>query len=114
MQKKQFGRWFMAVGILFGLGVAGTLSFPTGHGAGQAVLTDSVANAAETVMVPVNFTQLAEQAKAGVVNIRTVKTVNGGGPVFRHFFGRGPRGQQDPFHDFFGMGPQREFKQRSL
>ena len=114
MQKIQFGRWLMAVGIVLALGVAGTLSFPYSHGAGQTILTDSVANAAETVMVPVNFTELAEQAKAGVVNIRTVKTVNGGGPVFRHFFGRDPRGQQDPFRDFFGMGPQREFKQRSL
>jgi serine protease Do len=65
-------------------------------------------------MVPVNFTQLAEQAKGGVVNIRTVKTVNGGGPVFRHFFGRDPQGRQDPFRDFFGFGPQREFKHRSL
>jgi serine protease Do len=34
--------------------------------------------------------------------------------VFRHFFGRPPRGQQDPFRDFFGFGPQRDFKQRSL
>jgi serine protease Do len=65
-------------------------------------------------MVPVNFTQLAEKAKPGVVNIRTVKTTNGGGPVFRHFFGRNPHGGQDPFQDFFGLGPQREFKQRSL
>ncbi|MFZ7127306.1 MAG: DegQ family serine endoprotease [Desulfobacterales bacterium] len=67
----------------------------------------------ETLMVPANFSELAEKAKAGVVNIRTVKTVNGGGPVFRHFF-RGPFGNEDPFRDFFGGGPQREFKQRSL
>ncbi|MBL0713510.1 MAG: DegQ family serine endoprotease [Desulfosarcina sp.] len=66
------------------------------------------------VMVPVNFTDLANKAKPGVVNIRTVKTTNGGGPVFRHFFGRNPSRREDPFRDFFGFGPQREFKQRSL
>jgi len=69
---------------------------------------------AGTVMVPANFTHLAEKARPAVVNIRTVKTVNGGGPVFRHFFERGPFGDQDPFREFFGRGPNREFKQRSL
>jgi serine protease Do len=52
-----------------------------------------------------------------VVNIRTVKTIKGGGPVFRHFH-QGPWGDQDPFKDFFekffGDEQQREFKQRSL
>jgi serine protease Do len=67
-----------------------------------------------TVMVPVSFTELAEKARAGVVNIRTVKTTKEGGPVFRHFFGRNPFRREDPFRDFFGFGPQREFKQRSL
>ena len=38
-------------------------------------------------MIPANFSELAEKARPGVVNIRTVKTVKGGGPVFRHFFG---------------------------
>ncbi len=65
-----------------------------------------------TVMVPVSFTELAEKARAGVVNIRTVKKTKEGGPVFRHFFGRNPFRREDPFRDFFG--PQREFKQRSL
>ncbi|MDJ0668657.1 MAG: DegQ family serine endoprotease [Desulfobacterales bacterium] len=67
-----------------------------------------------SVMVPINFTELAEKAKTGVVNIRTVKTTKEGGPVFRHFFGRNPFRREDPFRDFFGFGPQREFKQRSL
>jgi serine protease Do len=58
-----------------------------------------------------------------VVNIRTVKSIKGGGPVFRHFFGtpfgpQAPNGQKDPFREFFAPffenGPQREFKQRSL
>ena len=47
----------------------------------------SVPAAKEIPMVPANFTQLAEKAKSGVVNISTVRTVKGGGKVFRHFFG---------------------------
>jgi len=66
---------------------------------------------------PKTFSGLAEQARPAVVNIRTVKTVQGGGRVFRHFF-RGPQGQPDPFRDFFGPfsngQPQKDFKQRSL
>jgi len=66
---------------------------------------------------PLSFSDLAEKARPGVVNIRTVKTVNGGGPVFRHFFGN-PHGRRGPFKDFFGPftpgEPHREFKQRSL
>jgi serine protease Do len=74
-------------------------------------------------MVPMNFAVLAKEVKPGVVNIRTVKTMKGGGPVFRHFFGnpfdpKNPRGEKDPFHEFFGpffdRGPSRDFKQRSL
>ena len=69
-------------------------------------------------MVPENFSQLAKIAKPGVVNIRTVKTIQGGGRVFRHFFGNPFGGRErDPFRDFFGPnenGPSRDFKQRSL
>ena len=77
----------------------------------------------KTVMVPVNFSELAQKVRDGVVNIRTVKTIKGGGPVFRHFFGN-PFGQQNPFggpdrfREFFGPpheeGPSPDFKQRSL
>ena len=76
-----------------------------------------------TMMVPVNFSELADKIRPGVVNIRTVKTIKGGGPVFRHFFGnpfgkKNPFGGPDRFHDFFGPhqeeGPSRDFKQRSL
>ena len=67
--------------------------------------------------VPANFSELAEQAGPAVVNIRTVKTIKGGGPVFRQFQ-RDPRGQEGPFKDFFerffGEEMQREFKQPSL
>ena len=68
-------------------------------------------------MVPQSFTELAESVSPAVVNIRTVKTIKGGGPVFRQFQ-RGPFGQDDPFRDFFerffGEEQQREHKQRSL
>jgi len=67
--------------------------------------------------VPENFTELAKMASPAVVNIRTVKTIKGGGRVYRHFF-NSPFGKQDPFNDFFdnylGNKPKRDFKQRSL
>jgi serine protease Do len=77
----------------------------------------SVAKENPDRLIPESFSQLAEKARPGVVNIRTVKTIKGGGRVFRHFFGN-PFGQRDPFRDFFGpfseREPQRDFKQRSL
>lgn len=36
-------------------------------------------------MIPVNFSDLATQARPGVVNISTVKSVKDGGRVFEHF-----------------------------
>lgn len=67
--------------------------------------------------IPESFSTLAETVSPAVVNISTVKTIKGGGPVFRHFH-QSPRGNQDPFKDFFdkffGDEQQREFKQRSL
>jgi len=70
-----------------------------------------------TVMIPGNFSEVAGQVSPAVVNIRTVKTLKGGGRVFRHF-SPGPFGKEDPFHDFFnrffGDEQEREFKQRSL
>jgi len=66
---------------------------------------------------PESFSTLADTASPAVVNISTVKTIKGGGPVFRHFY-QSPWGDQDPFKDFFekffGDEQQREFKQRSL
>ena len=67
-------------------------------------------------MIPADFSTLAEAARPGVVNIRTVRTIQGGGPVFKHFFGE-PFGKGNPFEDFSGpgpKGPQRQFKQQSL
>jgi serine protease Do len=82
-------------------------------------LTSSAAGTQETdvIMVPANFSELAQMARPGVVNIRTERTMKGGGRVFRHFFGDQFRGHRNPFEDFFGPfgdQPQREYKQKSL
>ena len=50
-------------------------------------------------MVPESFSQLAEMVGPAVVNIRTVKTIKGGGRVFRHF--KRPFDKDDPMRDFF-------------
>jgi serine protease Do len=67
---------------------------------------------------PRDFSDLAQRISPSVVNIRTVKTITGGGRVFRHF--RNPFGNDaDPFKEFFDRffgeeSPHRDFKQRSL
>jgi len=58
---------------------------------GYGLERETIAKPAPTVeskapMVPRNFRKLAEEARPSVVNIRTVKTIKGGSPVFRHFF----------------------------
>ena len=72
---------------------------------------------APVTMIPQDFSELAEKVRDGVVNVSTVKTIKGGGPVFRHFFGN-PFGGKSPFNDFFGPLPEgkapRDFKQQSL
>ena len=103
-QTKNFIRPIMVilmVGIILGFG-----------------LQDSMASNKTTVrMVPENFSDLAEKARPGVVNIRTIKTMRGGGPVFRHFFGN-PFGGKGPFHDFPGpfsrRGPSHDYRRQSL
>jgi len=89
---------------------------------GYGLERETIAKPAPTVeskapMVPLNFRKLAEEARPSVVNIRTVKTIKGGSPVFRHFF-QSPFGGKDPFPEFFGPHPKRKpsmnFKQRSL
>ena len=69
---------------------------------------------AKTRMVPASFSELAEHAKPGVVNIQTVKTIKGGGRVYRHFFGN-PFGNQPDLRRFFGpfsgMSPQSRTEQ---
>ncbi|MGD8366565.1 MAG: DegQ family serine endoprotease [Desulfobacterales bacterium] len=104
-------RWAVLFALLFLFG-----GIVTVIGAGTA--GSASARPGPVTMVPESFTQLAEMVGPAVVNIRTVKTVKGGGPVFRHFQ-RGPFGDQDQFRDFFekffgGEEPHRDFKQRSL
>jgi serine protease Do len=75
-------------------------------------------HSAYALSVPDSFSKLAATAKPGVVNIRTVKTIKGGSPLFRHFFGNPFGGNRNPFDEFFGPfqgeGHQHDFKQRSL
>ncbi|GBC62185.1 peptidase [Desulfonema ishimotonii] len=69
-----------------------------------------------SLSVPESFSDIAAQAGPSVVNIRTEKTIRGGGRVFRNF-GKSPFGNEDPFdffEKFFGGDPQKEFRQRSL
>ena len=76
-----------------------------------------VVNSVHAFSAPESFSELAEAARPGVVNIRTVKTIKGGSPVFRHFFGKPFGGNRNPLDEFFspfqGDGQQRDFKQRS-
>jgi serine protease Do len=77
----------------------------------------TLSHASDVPLVPANFTELAEKARPGVVNISTERTIKGGGRVFRHFFGEPFGDQQNPFDDFFGPFqdmPGREHKERSL
>jgi serine protease Do len=90
------------------------LSVALFFGCGQQV---TFARSSDVPLVPANFSELAETARPGVVNISTERTIKGGGRVFRHFFGEpfGDRGS--PFDDFFGPFqdmPGREHKERSL
>ena len=66
---------------------------------------------------PKSFSHLVEMAGPAVVNIRIVKTIKSGGPVFRQFQ-RDPYGRESPFKDFFerffGEDMPREFKQPSV
>lgn len=70
-----------------------------------------------TQMVPSNFSNLAEHAKTGVVNIQTVKIIQGGGRVFQHFFGSPFGGDNNGMERFFApfpnQGPESR-KEKSL
>ena len=71
---------------------------------------------AKVRMVPADFSQLAEDARPAVVNIRTVKTIQGGGRVFNHFFGQ-PFNDRDFFRQFmdpFNRRGSRDYKENSL
>ncbi|MBF0112546.1 MAG: DegQ family serine endoprotease [Desulfamplus sp.] len=68
------------------------------------------------VMVPATFSDIAEEARPSVVNIRTTKNTRGGGRVFNHFFGQ-PFGSDELFRQF--MAPfleqqPKQYEQNSL
>jgi serine protease Do len=93
--------------MIIGIWVAADTTFASNAGS----------EAVEYFNAPASFNQLAVMVQPAVVNIRTVKTVKGGGPVFRQFH-RDPWGEKSPFKEFFerffGEDMQREFKQPSL
>ncbi len=76
----------------------------------------SIAFAQYVKMVPESFADIVEKAGPAVVNIRTVKTIKGGGPVYKQFFS--PFGEEHPMDDifkkFFGEEQQKEYKRNSL
>jgi len=65
-----------------------------------AFISMPISALAKTTMVPASFAKLAQQVKSGVVNIQTVKTVKGGGRVYKHFFGQ-PFGRNNDLFDEF-------------
>jgi serine protease Do len=71
----------------------------------------------ETLMVPANFSDLAEKVRPGVVNIQVVKKVKNVGFGSPNFFGN-PFGEKNPFGDFFGPfsegNPPGGFEQRGV
>lgn len=69
---------------------------------GLWVLPVLAAETQSVQMVPASFSAIAEQARPGVVNIQTLKTIQGGGRVFEHFFGSPFGGNQEEMEKFFG------------
>lgn len=70
-----------------------------------ATLPDVSFSSSVPPMVPASFSDIAEQARPAVVNIRTTKSIKGGGRVFNHFFGQ-PFGRDERFRQF--MPPSME------
>jgi len=104
--------------ILIALLVAGAV---TGFGygitraakTGEAQAAPAAGITAATSMVPVNFSELADKVRTGVVNIQVSKKVKNAG--FHNFPGN-PFGDRDPFGDFFGPfgGRQPEREQQGV
>jgi serine protease Do len=106
-----------AVGVVLAAVAVAWISPGSADSAAQGRAGTNADAPATQALIPGNFESLAKLARPAVVNIRTVKTIRGGGPVFRHFFG-GPFGKQSPFEKFFnphgGRFPERDHKQQSL
>ncbi|MDO9462549.1 MAG: trypsin-like peptidase domain-containing protein, partial [Deltaproteobacteria bacterium] len=77
----------------------------------------AASNTVNPQTLPASFASLVKAVSPAVVNISAVRTIKGGGRVFRHFMG--PSDKNDPFRDFFekffgDQSPERDLKQRSL
>jgi serine protease Do len=111
MQKRQG----VITGLIVVLAIA-VLGIGYGMSAGthapqqQAV---SAANSSEALMVPANFSDIAEKARPGVVNIQVVKKVQGVRFAVPNFPGD-PFGEDSPFGRFFQGVPQTDQKQEGL
>lgn len=96
------------VSIVFGLALASRFDLMGSPAASNTVTPQTL---------PASFAGLVKAVSPAVVNISTVRTIKGGGRVFRHFMG--PFDKKDPFRDFFekffgDQSPERDLKQRSL
>ncbi len=116
MEKKRFKKIVIAllmVGALIGLGYG--VSTAVKHS--EAAPSSTTSSAVETPMIPVNFSDVAEKVRAGVVNVQVTKTVKNLDFEPRDFFGN-PFGDQNPFGDFFGPfsrgNPPRGFQQQGV
>jgi serine protease Do len=114
--RKRFKKIFIAllmVGALIGLGYG--VSTAVKHS--ETVPSSTSPKDVETPMIPVNFSDVAEKVRAGVVNVQVTKTVKNLDYGFRDFSGN-PFGDQNPFGDFFGPfqrgNPPRGFEQQGV
>jgi serine protease Do len=99
----------LMAGALVGLGYG--VSTAVRHS--EAAPLSTTSSAVETPMIPVNFSDVAEKVRAGVVNVQVTKTVKNLDFGPRDFFGG-----QNPFGDFFGPfsqgNPPRGFQQQGV
>ncbi|MEI9478138.1 MAG: DegQ family serine endoprotease [Deltaproteobacteria bacterium] len=115
-QKNRFKKMFIALlmaGALVGLGYGVSTTVKHSEAAPSSISSKDV----ETPMIPVNFSDVAEKVRAGVVNVQVTKTVKNLDYGSRGFSGN-PFGDQNPFGDFFGPfsqgNPPRGFEQQGV
>jgi serine protease Do len=80
-------------------------------------LSSEVSVPVARLLNPDDFSRIAEMAGPAIVNIRTERTIEGGGPVFRYYDeapGKTPMPSNPFFDQFLGEGPGRKYKERSL
>ena len=76
-------------------------------------LSPSFSESLSSLSGPDDFPLIAEAAGPAVVNIRTERIMEGGGPVFRHYY-KDPEGGINPSSPFWGPESERKYKERSL